>query len=274
MNGDNGAGRLRAAVIQMCSGDDVDTNLDRARRWLERAAAEGADVALLPENFAFMGEGGQARLAVAEPETDSRVVRFLAETARRLDMAIMGGGVPLRHPDGRRVRNACPALSRQGALLGVYDKMHLFDVDLPEESHRESETTAAGDAPLAVRIGSWRLGLSICYDLRFPELYRRYAGCEAVCVAAAFTVPTGEAHWETLLRARAVENQCFVLAAAQFGEHPGGRRTWGHSMIVDPWGEIVAGPLRGEGVAWADLSMARLASVRQVLPALKHRRTM
>ncbi len=264
--------RLRAAVIQMCSGDDLETNLACARALLEQAARAGARLALLPENFPFMGADEDARRRVAEPEEDSRILRFLGETARALDMAVIGGGIPLAGDGDARVRNACPAVDREGHVVAIYDKMHLFDVDLPGETWRESASTVPGQRPVAVTLDGWRVGLSICYDLRFPELYRAHAGVEIISVAAAFTVPTGRAHWEVLLRARAIENQCYVLAAAQSGEHPGGRRTWGHSMIVDPWGRVLGCREQGEGVLVADLDRAELARVRERLPALTHRR--
>jgi len=273
MNGEADSECLRAAVIQMQSCDALEANLARARALLEEAAGGGARLALLPENFAFMAASEAGRREVAEPEDTSRILRFLADAARELKMAIIGGGVPLSAAgDDARVRNACPAFDRTGKLLAIYDKMHLFDVDLPGEHWRESASTVPGACPVAVEVEDWRIGLSICYDLRFPELYRALAGAEIMTVAAAFTVPTGRVHWEALLRARAIENQCYLLAAAQTGEHPGGRRTWGHSMIVDPWGEVVAMREAGEGVLYADLNRDRVREVRASLPALKHRR--
>ncbi len=264
---------MRAAVIQMNSGDALEDNLARARALLEEAADGGAALALLPENFAFMAANEMARRRVAEPAGHSRILRFLADAARELGMAVIGGGVPLSVPgDDARVRNACPVFDRTGKLLAIYDKMHLFDVDLPGERWRESASTVPGSHPVSLEVEGWRIGLSICYDLRFPELYRAMAGAEIMTVAAAFTVPTGRAHWEVLLRARAIENQCYLLAAAQTGEHPGGRRTWGHAMILDPWGEVMAMREAGEGVLLADLSRERVRTVRASLPALKHRR--
>jgi len=269
-----GSSILRAACIQMCSGDDVDENLARAGAWLKQAASRGAQLALLPENFAFMSSDDAARLAVAEPESRSHVLDFLSRRSREYSMAIIGGSVALAHPDSGRIRNACPAFSHRGELLGVYDKIHLFDVDLKRERYRESDTIAPGDTPLSVEIENWNIGLSVCYDIRFPELYRSYAdhGCHILTVPAAFTVPTGMAHWETLLRSRAIENQAYVLAAGQWGEHPGGRKTWGHSMIVDPWGDVLTRLEEGEGVIVAELDMAFLSRVRRSLPALEHRR--
>jgi len=265
---------LRVACIQMRSGDDVDENLARADEWLKQAAEQGAHLALLPENFAFMSSDDTARRAVAEPESRSRVLDFLSRRARACSMAVIGGSVALTAPDSDRMRNACPAFSYRGDLLGVYDKIHLFDVDLENEHYCESDFIASGETPVSVNVKDWNIGLTVCYDVRFPELYRRYAdtGCHILSVPAAFTVPTGMAHWETLLRARAIENQAYVLAAGQWGEHPGGRKTWGHSMIIDPWGDVLTRMEEGEGVIVADLDMAFLSRVRRSLPALKHRR--
>jgi len=267
---------LRVACIQMCSGDDVDANLVRAGGWLKRAAEQGAQLALLPENFAFMSADDMGKRDVAEPEAQSRALDYLSRRAREYSLAVIGGSVPLAHPDSGRIRNACPVFSHRGDLLGVYDKIHLFDVDLENEQYRESDTIVAGDTPLSVQVKQWNVGLSICYDIRFPELYRYYAdaGCHVLTVPAAFTVPTGMAHWETLLRARAIENQAYVLAAGQWGEHPGGRKTWGHSMMIDPWGDVMVKQEEGEGVIVADLDMAFLKRIREALPALAHRRKM
>jgi len=258
----------------MCSGDDVGANLVRAGEWLKQAAEQGVDLALLPENFAFMSPDDAARLAIAEPEASSSILDFLSRRAREFGITVIGGSVPLTHPDSAKIRNACPVFSHRGDLLVVYDKIHLFDVDLEHEHYRESDTIVAGDMPVSVKIKDWNIGLSICYDIRFPELYRYYADeeCHVLTVPAAFTVPTGMAHWETLLRARAIENQAYVLAAGQWGEHPGGRKTWGHSMIIDPWGDVIAQQADGEGVIVADMDMNFLQRVRLSLPALKHRR--
>ncbi len=269
---------LRVACIQMSSGDHVHINLVRAGELLQEAAEQGAGLALLPENFAFMSTNDDARQAVAEPESTSRVLDFLSRRAREYGMAVIGGSVPLIHQDSSKIRNACPVFSCRGDLLGMYDKIHLFDVNLEHEreheSYQESDTIVAGDTPVQVRVKDYDIGLSICYDIRFPELYRSYADgkCHVLTVPAAFTVPTGMAHWETLLRARAIENQAYVLAAGQWGEHPGGRKTWGHSMMIDPWGDIMARLDDGEGVIVGDLDMKFLRRVRRSLPALQHRR--
>ncbi len=265
---------LRAACIQMNSVGHVAVNLLRAGELLQQAAEQGARLVLLPENFAFMGDDDAARRAVAEMEEASHVLAFLGEQAARLHMSIIGGSVLLRDSGSERLRNTSVAFSADGERLASYDKMHLFDVDLDGESYRESDLIRPGDAPIKTKAEDWKVGLSICYDIRFPELYRHYsaAGCELLAIPSAFTVPTGKAHWKTLLRARAIENQCYVLAAGQWGAHPGGRRTWGHSMIVGPWGEVMATLDEGDGVIIADLSRIHLQAIRSQLPALKHRR--
>jgi deaminated glutathione amidase len=266
---------LRVACIQMNSGDQLAVNLLRAAELLRQAAGQGARLALLPENFAFMGASDAAKRRAAQPEETSEALAFLGEHAAALNMAIIGGSVALSDAGQTRLRNTSVAFSATGERLAAYDKMHLFDVDVQGECYRESDLIRPGDKPVTARIEGWKIGLSVCYDVRFPELYRHYsaAGCEILSIPSAFTVPTGRAHWETLLRARAIENQCYVLAAAQAGVHPGGRSTWGHSMIIDPWGEVLASMEEGEGVAIADLSYARQQSLRRQFPVLKHRRT-
>jgi predicted amidohydrolase len=267
---------MRVACVQMCSGDNVTVNLQAVDHLLQKAAGVGVKLAVLPENFAFMGPDPQARQRVAEDFSDTTILPFLREASARYSIYIVGGSVLL--PDqGGKLRNTCPVFGPDGVCLTCYDKVHLFDVDLPGESHRESDTIVPGTSPVSVDIEGWRLGLSICYDLRFPELYRHYAreGCQLLTVPAAFTVPTGRAHWEVLLRARAIENQAYVLAAAQAGRHPGGRKTWGHSMIIDPWGEIVAEAKKSDAegtLATADIDSQRIEEVRRQIPALEHRR--
>jgi len=265
---------MRAGCIQMSSGNDVSANLETAARLLANAADRGVELAVLPENFAFMSEHDAEKREIAEPEDASQVLAFLSTQARSLSMAIVGGTVALTTRETGRLRNTCPVFSATGERLALYDKMHLFDVDLPGEVWRESGIIEAGAKPVMCNVCNWRLGLSICYDLRFPELYRYYSerDCRILTVPAAFTAPTGRAHWAPLLRARAIENQSYVLAAAQSGTHPGGRRTWGHSMIVDPWGEILSVCREPEGVVTADINLDRVNDVRHMLPALSHRR--
>ena len=267
---------VRAAVIQMCSGGDVAANLAVARELLHAAANSGARLAVLPENFAFMGRGEADRIAVAERPGDGPAQAFLAAEARALGLWIVGGTLPLLEPGESRPRAASLLFDDGGRLAARYDKLHLFDVGLPglEEGYRESAGTAAGRGAVMADSPLGKLGLAVCYDVRFPELFRSMSagGLAAISLPAAFTVPTGRAHWELLLRARAVENLCCVLAAAQWGEHEGGRRTWGDSMIVDHWGEVVARRREGVGVVLADLDLEAQAAARRRFPALDHRR--
>jgi nitrilase len=262
----------------MCSGGDVAANLEVVARLLEKAAAEKVRLAVLPENFSFMHPDNALKHRIAAEVVPATVLPFLAETARRHSMYIVGGSELLAAESGK-LRNACPVYGPDGASLGIYDKMHLFDVDLPGERYRESELVEGGSRPLSLDVEGWRVGLSICYDLRFPELYRHYAGegCPLLTVPSAFTVRTGRAHWEVLLRARAIENQAYVLAPAQVGTHPGGRQTYGRTLIIDPWGEIVAEGAtveQGEDAALitAEVAMDRVEEVRRLIPALEHRR--
>jgi len=257
----------------MCSGIDRDANLATAAALLAQAAGQGAELALLPENFSCMGGSEIEKQQQAEAPSDSAILRFLSEQAAAHRMSIIGGSLLLHGGDGR-VRNTCPVFDTGGRQLAAYDKIHLFDMDYQGESYRESALIEAGFRPTMMQAGEFSFGLSICYDLRFPELYRSYAdeGCDVLCNVAAFTAATGRAHWQILLQARAIENQAYMLAAAQCGTHPDGRQTWGHSLIIDPWGAVLAELPEGEGVVMAELSKARLNQVRQSLPSLRHRR--
>jgi nitrilase len=269
-----------AAAVQMNSSADVAANLASARTLLEQAAEAGAKLAALPENFVIMGRTETDKLAVAEPFDPSlrsgAVQSWLRQTARDLGLWIVAGTLPLKLANETRVAPACLVVSDTGECVARYDKMHLFDVDLPkaEESYRESATFAPGSQTQWVDTPIGRLGLAICYDMRFPELFRLLAaqGVEVFCVPAAFTVPTGRAHWEVLLRARAVENLCYVLAPAQAGMHANGRETYGHSLIVHPWGEVLACRPEGAGIVTADIDRSQIAELRQRFPALSHRR--
>jgi nitrilase len=270
----------KVAVIQMNSGADLGANLRAAGALLEQAATQGASLAVLPENFAFMGARDTDKLAHAEIERSGPIQQFLADISKRLSLWIVAGTIPLASPnDTGKVFAASLVYDAWGVCVTRYDKIHLFDVEVQREdkveSYRESATIERGAGHLiTVKAGAGTLGLSVCYDLRFPELYRGLAaqGAELLCVPSAFTEKTGEAHWLTLLRARAIENQCFVLAPNQSGTHPGGRRTWGHSMILDPWGEVLAQQDSGEGIVVAELDRARFAHIRQSFPSLAHRR--
>jgi len=266
---------MNVACLQITTGNDLSLNLKRVAQLLQRAAILGVRLAALPENFAFMHPGLQRKQHFARQDCPETVLPFLSAAARKYQMAIIAGSVLLEGGQGK-LRNVCPVYDREGACLGSYAKMHLFDVDLPDRRYQESDQVEAGDTPLVVQLGEWRLGVSICYDLRFPELYRFYRaqGCNLLSIPAAFTVPTGQAHWEVLLRARAIENQAYVLAPAQIGTHPGGRQTYGHSMLIDPWGEIVAqannhAEAGGELIV-GEIELNTLSDIRRKMPALRH----
>ena len=267
---------MKIAALQTVSGASVDANLATARSLLAQAHAAGAELAMLPEYFCLMGQRDRDKLAVREPFGDGQVQSFLAQQARELGMWIVGGTLPLVADSDAHVRNASLAYSPAGECVARYDKIHLFRFDNGREQYDESRVIEGGSAPQSFTLPSsdghaWRIGLSVCYDLRFPELYRALAA-DLLLVPSAFTFVTGQAHWELLLRARAVENLAFVCAPAQGGRHDNGRRTWGHSMIVDPWGEVLAVRAEeGAGVVLADLAPDRLAQVRAQLPALDHR---
>jgi predicted amidohydrolase len=259
----------------MTSGSDLEANLRVSAELVERARARGAELVVLPENFAFMGSE-QDKLRIAEDlEGDGPILRTLRDAARASSVWIVAGGMPERSSDPARPYNACVAIDPTGRVGAVYRKIHLFDVEVGDgQTYRESASTSAGAEPALLEALGQRIGLSVCYDLRFPELYRRLAaqGAELLVVPAAFTLMTGKDHWKVLLRARAIENQAWVVAAAQWGEHPGGRRTFGKSCIIDPWGEIVAQASEGVGVVVAEIDPATTARVRSSLPALRHRR--
>ena len=265
---------MRIAALQTVSTPDVDRNLEAAARLIAQAARDGAELAALPEYFCLMGRRDADKLRIAEAPGVGPIQTFLAAQAKAHGLWLIGGTLPLRTDAADRVRNACYVYAPDGSLAARYDKMHLFRYDNGRESYDEARVLEAGNAAVAMQAGPLRIGLSICYDLRFPELYRRLCvpPCDLLSVPAAFTYTTGREHWELLLRARAVENQCYVIAAAQGGTHENGRRTWGHSMLVGPWGEVLAVRPEGEGVVLADLDLKRLLEVRQQLPALEHRR--
>lgn len=262
----------RIAAIQMVSAPEVEPNLAAAGRLLAQAAGEGAKLAALPEFFPILGRHENDKVQVREKEGSGPIQDFLAESARRNRMWIVGGTVPLECEDAARVRNATLVYDAEGKRVARYDKIHLFSYRGRSEAFDEARTIEPGDAPLAVTSPFGRLGLSVCYDLRFPELYRRFADIDCWFIPSAFTAATGAAHWEVLLRARAIENLCYVVAPAQGGAHANGRRTHGHTMIVDPWGKVLAERAEGEGVVLAEMDAARLAEVRKSLPALEHRK--
>jgi predicted amidohydrolase len=275
---------MKIAAVQMVSSTRLDHNLTQARALLEQAAAAGAELAVLPEYFCLLGARDTDKLAIQEPFGSGPIQAFLASAARELGLWIVGGTLPIsaegkdHAPTGARVNNSSLVFDPLGLCVARYDKIHLFRFDNGSEHYDESRVLARGDTPVLVDITArsgrrWRVGLSVCYDLRFPELYRHYAaaGADLLLVPSAFTHTTGQAHWATLLRARAIENLAYVLAPAQGGLHENGRRTWGHSMLVDPWGEVMAEQAEGEGCVLGALDADRLGQWRQQLPALEHR---
>ena len=259
----------------MTSGPDVTANLESARSLLKQAAEGGAVLAALPENFAFMGLRDADTRGVAKSESQKPEQEFLASTALGLRMTIVGGTIPLRAGADGRVSAASLVYGPDGKRSARYDKIHLFDVDIPgrKEPYRESAHVAPGSNATVVDTPVGRLGLSVCYDVRFPELFRALsaAGAQVLTVPSAFTSPTGQAHWETLLRARAIENLCYVIAPAQSGFHPSGRETYGDSMIIDHWGRVLQRLPRGRGCVLADIDLGAQAEVRSNFPALQHR---
>lgn len=261
----------RIAAVQMISTPVVADNIATARRLVSQAARDGAGLVLLPEYWPILGMHENDKLAVAEQPGAGPIQDAMASLARELGIWLIGGTLPLVAPVTGKVLNTLLAYDPKGNPAGRYDKIHLFGFTRGEESYDESRTIAAGRDVQVLETPFGRVGLSVCYDLRFPELYRALGSCSLIVVPSAFTHTTGQAHWEILLRARAIENQCYVLAAAQGGRHPNGRRTWGHSMLVDPWGEVMAVLPEGEGVVSGELDPARIAAVRGNLPALRHR---
>ncbi len=253
-----------AAVIQITSGSDPERNLETATHWIERAAQAGAQLIALPENLLVMREEFDTGPNPFAQDLAGPLTCLLRDLARRLGVVIAGGTFPERTDDAARVYNTSVLIDSDGEIRGVYRKIHLFDVDLPGASLQESKGVVAGEARVVAATQAGTLGLSVCYDLRFPELYRELVtrGAEILLVPSAFTVPTGSDHWQVLLRARAIENQAFVVAAAQVGTHSPRRRSYGRSMIIDPWGTVLCTVGDGEGVGWADLDPARLASSR------------
>ncbi len=264
--------KTKIAAIQMISGPDVAPNLEIARGLIAQAAGQGAQLVALPEYFPMIGARDADRLAAREVFGKGPIQDFLRENAHRHGIWLIGGSLPLAADAADKLRNTCLVYNPQGEVVARYDKIHLFGFQKGGETYNESATIEAGSAPVAFDAPFGRVGLGVCYDLRFPELFRSLGPVDLLVLPSAFTETTGRAHWELLLRARAVENQCYVLAPAQGGRHPTGRLTFGNSMIIDPWGDVMARLDKGDGVVSGELDPARLAEVRTMLPALTHRK--
>src|SRR5690606_17719489 len=263
---------FKVSAIQMVSGTSVQANLDKAAELIAQAAAQGARLVVLPEYFCFLGRRDPEKLAFMETPGQGPIQSFLSEAARKHGIWLLGGTLPLQSEDPDRIYNAMLVYDPQGTQVARYDKIHLFGFRKGQEAYDESISIRPGaNGPQVVETPAGRVGLSVCYDLRFPELYRAMGDVSLIVVPAAFTYTTGSAHWEILLRARAIENQCYVLAAAQGGKHENGRRTWGHSMLIDPWGEVLQCLPEGEGVVLGDIDPARMNDIRLSLPSLRHR---
>ena len=267
--------KFRIAAVQMVSGPTVEQNLFEAGRWIAEAAQQGAQLVALPEYFPLIGATDADRVKASEVLDDGPIQRFLAGMARNHNLWLIGGSIPLEASVPDKMRNSCLVYSPDGERVARYDKIHLFGFEKGAERYDEAAFIEPGDAPVALDTPLGRIALSICYDLRFPELYRSLGKdkpLDLIVVPAAFTETTGRAHWEILLRARAIENQCYVMAIGQGGMHPNGRETHGNSMIIDPWGNILDRKLKGPGVVIAELDHQLIADTRASLPALSHRR--
>jgi deaminated glutathione amidase len=260
------------AAVQMISSPSVEDNLATARRLVAEAAATGATLVTLPEYWPIMGMTDSDKVAHAEQPGTGPIQDFMAQAAREHGVWLIGGTLPLVSPDANKVMNTTLVFDPAGKPVSRYDKIHLFGFTKGNEHYDEARTIVPGESVVMFDAPFGRVGLAVCYDLRFPELFRAMGECTLMIVTAAFTHTTGLAHWEVLLRARAIENQCYVLASAQGGSHANGRRTFGHSMLIDPWGEVKAVLAEGEGVVSGQIDAAYLAQVRENLPALKHRK--
>ena len=263
---------MKIAAIQMISGPEIDANLLEADRLLGQAAREGARLAVLPEYFPMIGAGDADRLKAREHEGSGPIQAFLSDRARHYAIWLVGGSLPLHAQDAGKSRNTCFVYDDQGRQRARYDKIHLFSFDDGRERYEEGLFIEGGESVSVCDTPFGKMGLAICYDLRFPELFRKMGEVDFIAVPAAFTETTGLAHWELLLGSRAVENQCYVVASAQGGLHPTGRKTYGNSMIIDPWGKILARMDKGSGVVFAEIEPSRIAAVRKRLPALQHKK--
>ena len=268
---DAAADVTRIAAVQMASGPNIEGNLNEAARLIAMAVEQGAQLVALPEYFAIMGMGDHDKVALREKEGKGPIQDFLSATAKRHKIWLVGGSVPLESSVATKVRNSCMVYDDKGKLAARYDKIHLFGFEMGSERYSEERTIEPGKNVVTVDTPFGRLGLSVCYDLRFPELYRAMKDVDIILVPSAFTETTGKAHWETLIRARAIENLAYVLAPAQGGYHVNGRETHGDSMIVDPWGVVLDRLPRGSGVVVAGVNLTHLKRLRLSLPALTHR---
>ncbi|WP_338844927.1 carbon-nitrogen hydrolase family protein [Massilia sp. W12] len=263
---------MKVAAVQMVSGVDVARNIARAQALVAQAAGQGAQLVLLPEYWAIMGQSDRDKVGVRETLGGGPIQDAMQEMARRHGVWLAGGTLPLSCDDPGKVFNSTLVFNPAGERVARYDKIHLFGFKKDNEAYDEAQTIVPGRDVATVETPAGKTGLAVCYDLRFPELFRAAGDVKLWLLSAAFTWTTGSKHWETLLRARAIENQCYVLASAQGGTHENGRRTWGHSMLIDPWGDILACVEEGEGVAAGEFDLQRMAEVRSSLPALQHRR--
>jgi len=266
----------QVAAVQMASGPNVNSNLIEASRLINDAVSKGAELVVLPENFAFLGHKDSDILTIAEVDGKGPIQDFLVKQAKSHGIWIVGGTVPITGGDAQHVRSACMVFNSSGERVARYDKIHLFDVHInaSNESYKESETTEAGDEVVVIDTPFGKMGIAICYDLRFPELFRHMldAGMEFIVMPSAFTAITGKAHWEVLTRARAIENLCYVIAADQGGFHVSGRETHGNSMIVDPWGHVLSRIQNGSGAIVSELDNIQVGKIRKTFPATNHRR--
>jgi len=265
------ANAFKVAAIQMASGPNVSGNLSEARRLIATAAEKGARLVVLPEFFAIMGMTDQDKLAVREQPGTGQIQNFLSETARKYGIWLVGGSIPLVASTQDKVMNTCLVFDESGDQVARYDKIHLFNLELGNENYHEAKTIEPGNGVVVVDSPFGCIGLAVCYDLRFPELFRSMKNVDIIVLPSAFTETTGKMHWEVLVRARAIENLSYVIAAAQGGYHVNGRETHGNSMIVDPWGRVMDRLPRGSGVVIADVNPSYQASLRASLPALSHR---
>ncbi len=267
---------IRCAAIQMASGPSVSSNLLEAEKLIAEAAKTGAKLVALPENFAMMGDREIDKIKIKEVDGTGPIQHFLSTVAKKYAVWVVGGTIPVAGDNENKVRAACLIYNEKGERVGRYDKNHLFDVNVPgtDEVYRESDSIERGDHTLVLDSPFGKLGFAVCYDLRFPEFFRKLVaqGMEILIIPSAFTEKTGSAHWEVLLRARAVENLCYVIAPNQGGFHLNGRKTYGHSMIIDPWGAVLDCYKTGAGFVSAELDLERLGKVRSAFPVLSHRR--